>query len=100
MTPSKPVEICTKFPIEVFPDVTGGASGSLRQEFRELELLDDITRLNFNEKLPINIAMADRRNTLIDLFRKWKGEKYIPSAMHPAIWWSKTDPFLEYQDAT
>ena len=98
MTPSKPVEICTKFPIEVFPDVTGGASGSLRQEFRELELLDDITRLNFNEKLPANIAMADRRNTLIDLFRKWKGEKYIPSAMHPAIRWSKTDPFLEYQD--
>ena len=78
--------------------ITGGASGALRQEFRELEILDDITRLNFNEKLPINIAMADRRNTLIDLFRKWKGEKYIPSAMHPAIRWSKNDPFLEYQD--
>ena len=42
--------------------------------------------------------MADRRNTLIKLFHKWKGEKYIPSAMHSAIRWSKTDPFLEYQD--
>jgi hypothetical protein len=78
--------------------IMGGASGALRQEFRELELLDDITRLNFDDKLPLNIAMADRRNTIIDLFRKWKGQKYIPSAMHPAIRWSKTDPFLEYQD--
>ena len=43
--------------------------------------------------------MADCRNTLIDHFRKWKGEKYIPFAMHPAIQWSKTDPFLECQDS-
>ncbi|KAF8811285.1 hypothetical protein BYT27DRAFT_7030136, partial [Phlegmacium glaucopus] len=71
----------------------------LRQEFRELELLDDITALQFNNKLPTRVAMADRRNTLIDHFRKWKGEKYIPSAMHPAIRWSKTDPFLECQDS-
>ena len=78
--------------------ITGGASGALRQEFRELELLDDITALQFNNKLPLNIAIADRRNIMIDLFRKWKGEKYIPSAMHPAIRWSKTDPFLEMQD--
>jgi hypothetical protein len=78
--------------------ITGGASGALRQEFRELELLDDITALQFNNKLPTKIAMADRRNTLIEEFRKWKGEKYLPSAMHPAIRWSKTDPFLELQD--
>jgi hypothetical protein len=79
--------------------ITGGASGALRQEFRELELLDDITKLQFNDKLPTKIAMADRRNDLIDLFRKWKGETYIPSAMHPAIRWSKTDSFLECQDS-
>ena len=76
--------------------ITGGASGALRQEFRELELLDDITTLQF---IPTKIAMADRRNVLIDHFRKWKGERYIPSAMHPAIRWSKTDPFLECQDS-
>ena len=78
--------------------ITGGASGALHQEFRELELLDDITTLQFNDKLPTYIAMADHRNILIDHFRKWKGERYIPSAMHPAIRWSKTDPFLECQD--
>ena len=78
--------------------ITGGASGALRQEFRELELLDDITTLKFNDKLPINIAMSDRRNILIDLFCKWKGENYIPSTVHSAIRWSKADPFLESQD--
>ena len=78
--------------------ITGGASGALRQEFRELEVLDDITALQFNDKLPTKIAMADRRNTLIKHFIEWKGEKYMPSKIHPAIRWCKSDPFLESQD--
>jgi hypothetical protein len=80
--------------------ITGGATGALRQEFRELELLDDITALQFDDKLPTKIAMADRRKTLINLFIEWKGEKYMPSMMHPAIRWSKSDPFLESQDSS
>ena len=79
--------------------ITGGASGALRQEFRELELLDDITALQFDDKLPTKVAMADRRNSLIKLFTEWKGEKYMPSKMHPAIRWSKTDPFLDSQES-
>jgi hypothetical protein len=43
--------------------------------------------------------MAVRRNTLIKLFIEWKGEKYMPSKIHPAIRWCKTDPFLENQDS-
>ena len=78
--------------------VTGGASGPLRQEFRELELLDNITTLIFNEKLPRKVAMGDRRNILIDQFREYKGKSYIPSTMHRAIRWSKSDPFLEWQE--
>jgi hypothetical protein len=39
--------------------ITGGASGALRQEFRELELLDNITALCFMDKLPRKTAMAD-----------------------------------------
>src|SRR6185369_16853127 len=31
--------------------ITGGISGSLRQEFRELEVLDDITKLKYENKL-------------------------------------------------
>ena len=39
--------------------ISGGASGALHQEFQELELLDDITKLHFNNKLPRRIAMED-----------------------------------------
>jgi len=78
--------------------ITGGASGALRQEFRELELLDNITTLIFNEKLPRKVAMGERRNILIDQFREYKGKNYIPSTVHPAIRWSKSDPFLEWQE--
>jgi PIF1-like helicase/Helitron helicase-like domain at N-terminus len=78
--------------------ITGGASGALRQEFRELELLDDITKLQFKDKLPRKIAMADRRNLIIDLYRDYRGKNYIPFTTHSAIRWSKSDPFLEWQD--
>ena len=54
--------------------------------------------LQFDDKLPMEIGMADRRDTLIKLFIKWKGEIYIPSKIHPAIWWCKSNPFLESQD--
>ena len=78
--------------------ITGGASGALRQEFRELELLDNITTLIFNEKLPRKVTMGDCRNILIDQFHEYKGKSYIPSSIHPAICWSKSDPFLEWQE--
>lgn len=32
--------------------IIGGCSGALRQEFQELELLDEITRLCYSRKLP------------------------------------------------
>ncbi|TFK59758.1 hypothetical protein BDN72DRAFT_780326, partial [Pluteus cervinus] len=43
----------------------GGASGALRQEFRELE------------------------GTTITAFRTWKGLNFIPDNLHPTIQWSK-----------
>jgi hypothetical protein len=42
--------------------------------------------------------MGDRRNILIDQFHEYKGKSYIPSTMHKAIRWSKSDPFLEWQE--
>jgi hypothetical protein len=75
--------------------IVGAASGALRQEFRELELLDEITCLHYENKLSRNIVMAERRNTIIALFRESKGLHYMPSKMHRAIRWSKRDPYLE-----
>jgi hypothetical protein len=44
--------------------ITGGASGALRQEFRELELLDEITDLRYNGKFHRSV-IGEWRNMLI-----------------------------------
>ena len=71
--------------------ITGGASGVLRQEFRELEMLDDITMLCYNRKLPSSVV-GIHRNDLISAFRLLKGEEYVPSKVHRAIRWKENDP--------
>ena len=73
--------------------ITGGASGALRQEFRELELLNEITRLRFVGKLP-DTVVGERRNTLLHSFRSLKGDSYVPASVHKSIRWSKTDPLV------
>ena len=77
--------------------ITGYASGALRQEFRELELLDEITTLNFNKMLHITVV-GESRGVLIRAFRKWKGDNYIPKNVHKAIRWSKHDPLNESEN--
>ena len=47
--------------------ITSGCSGALRQEFHELELLDDITKLRYLRKLPV-IVDGDTRNHIIVAF--------------------------------
>jgi hypothetical protein len=69
----------------------GGASGYLRQEFRELELLDEITRLRYENALPAHIT-GNRRNTVIRQFQDWKGTGYVPDNVHHSIRWDKNDP--------
>src|SRR5215471_20565373 len=71
--------------------ITGGASGYLRQEFREHELLDEVTRLRYEEKLPNNIH-GNLRNPLIRSYQKWKGTSYVPEATHAALKWTARDP--------
>ena len=71
--------------------IMGGASGYLRQEFRELELLDEITRLRYEGTLPPQIT-GNRRNTVIRQFQEWKGTDYVPGDVHCSIRWDKNDP--------
>jgi len=49
--------------------ITCGTSGYLRQEFHELELLDDITKLRYEGKLPDRIP-GKFRNPLIRAYQK------------------------------
>jgi hypothetical protein len=61
-------------------------------------LLDDITTLLFEGKLPVQVAMGDQRNTMVDSFHRYKGMTYMPAAMHRSMHWSKYNPFLESKD--
>ena len=74
--------------------ITGGCSGALRQEFRELELLDEITLCRYMGKLQ-DTVYGPTRNALIAAFRKCRGTQYVPSQVHCAIRWSKRDPLIE-----
>ena len=63
----------------------------MRQEFHELELLDEITKLRYEGKLPDHIQ-GKFRNPLIRAYQTWKGTSYIPDLTHPALKWSAKDP--------
>jgi hypothetical protein len=71
--------------------ITCGASGYLRQEFCELELLDEITKLRYEGRLPDHIQ-GNFRNPLIRTYQTWKGTNYVPDLTHPALKWSAKDP--------
>ncbi len=76
--------------------VQGSTYGSLCQEFRELELLDKITRLCYEHCLPITVK-GECRYMLIDSYCKVEGEYYVHSFIHLAILWSKALPFKPNQ---
>lgn len=74
--------------------ITGGnISGNLRQEFRELELLDDITKLRYENILPDHVNGYIRQD-IITKYRHWKGNEHIPEYVHQALHWSKRSPFI------
>ena len=62
--------------------MTGGASAALRQEFRNLEILDAITALHFESKLP-RAVVGDIRSQLVSSYRKYKETNDMPRNLHP-----------------
>src|SRR6185369_4446613 len=58
-------------------------SGFLRQEFRELEMLNEITRLRYKDELPESVN-AKTRYALLRQFKEAKGEHYEPEGVHQA----------------
>lgn len=67
--------------------LTGGLSGALRREFRELEILDDITRLRCEGTLDSSVTGTTRAE-LIDSYQKWKGMRFVPPHVPDALNWS------------
>ena len=75
--------------------IQGGISGFLRQEFRELEFLDEITEFKYKDTLPKHI-MGVTRGYLIYLYRKWKTPTYIPRRMAHSLQWKNE---IEYANS-
>lgn len=72
--------------------MTGGMSGYLRQEFRSLEILDEITCLQYAGTLPSEIT-GTTRNSLIHAYRSWKGGAYVPANVDNNLAWDGKKSF-------
>ena len=73
--------------------ITCGTSGYLRQEFRELELLDEVTLLRFNQQLASTIN-GTTRNIIIQQYRTLIGNHYCPSRVDGPLRWTEQDPLI------
>ncbi|KAJ7734608.1 hypothetical protein B0H16DRAFT_1327487 [Mycena metata] len=69
--------------------ITSGISGYLRQELRELEILDEITRLRFEGLLPRSVTGLYRRR-LLRSYYAWKTDYRDPHHFHPSLRWDKS----------
>ncbi|KZV59505.1 hypothetical protein PENSPDRAFT_595333, partial [Peniophora sp. CONT] len=68
--------------------ITGGLSGYLQQEFRELELLNEITKLRWEGNLRAGVG-GNTRSTLLKSYISVYGKKSCPSNVHHAVRWGK-----------
>ncbi|KAJ7822237.1 hypothetical protein B0H13DRAFT_1659787 [Mycena leptocephala] len=68
--------------------ITSGMSGYLRQELRELEILDEITKLRFEGRLPASVTGLYRRR-LLRSYYAWKSDHRDPSHFHKAMRWNE-----------
>ncbi len=78
--------------------IQGGCSGCLRQEFRELKMLNDITHWMYDSTLPATV-LGETWYSLIHFFQDYIGFDYTPHNMDSKLMWSMVDPF-DMVDAT
>ncbi|KAJ7908017.1 hypothetical protein B0H13DRAFT_1532673, partial [Mycena leptocephala] len=71
--------------------ITNGISGYLRQEFRDLELLNEITKARYDSTLPKSVRRSVR-NELLRTYQDFKGKTYDPIDLHSALQWKNGDP--------
>ena len=64
--------------------ITKGISGYLRQEFRELHILDEVTKLNYHAQLPDGI-LHSLRNPTIRSYVLWNSSASNEKSWHPAL---------------
>ncbi|KAI0357519.1 hypothetical protein OH77DRAFT_1398804 [Trametes cingulata] len=66
--------------------MVGGLPKALRREFLEFEILDDISKREYEGSLPAGIPRA-YRSEAIRVFLSKMGDSYMPPHVHPALNW-------------
>ncbi|KAA1478466.1 hypothetical protein DENSPDRAFT_788148, partial [Dentipellis sp. KUC8613] len=76
--------------------ITGGITGWQRQEFRELALLDYITKLRFQGKLKDGVG----GNTRSALIKSWQTvyKGFCPKDVHALLRWDTKDSLIPQED--
>ena len=79
--------------------LTDRISGYLRQEFRELELLDEITNLIYHGNSKY-LTKYTTRSTVLTHYRNFKGKDYCPSTVETPLKWTKDDPMIDIVESS
>ncbi|KAJ3845773.1 hypothetical protein EV368DRAFT_1497, partial [Lentinula lateritia] len=74
--------------------LTDGKNLDILQEFRELEILNEIIRLEYCGELHASVQ-GEYRHQLIRTYRDWKGKNYIPPQMPNEIKWTTKEPWIQ-----
>ena len=73
--------------------IQGGITGYLRQEFRELEILDEITKYRYKGILSKDIV-GNTRSVLLHKYYENKSLSYMPEKLPQDIAWSEEKPLI------
>lgn len=66
--------------------ITKGATGDLRREYRDLEILDHITQMRLDPEQCKDLPPIDSaRYVLISWYQHKFGKRYLPAGIHPAL---------------
>lgn len=65
----------------------GGADPDLMREFRDLEILSDVTTHKYEGTLPFDMASLTRRD-VIKRYQAWKGIRFVPDHIDGPLNWS------------
>ena len=80
-------------------EIQGGCSGHLKQEFRELELLDHTTLMLYEATLSMKVH-GDHRYDLIERSHLHYGKVFVPPSVDKSIKWSLIDPMQPTECST
>jgi hypothetical protein len=78
--------------------ISNGLSSQLRQEFRVLEILDEISRMKYDGEFPLELEFENRSDAISAYGKHFQDSAPCPNQVHPSLSWSQTDPLEKCQE--